>query len=201
MSFSFSLEHLFFFFDISERLDLSKSIFLNFRKEWIDIFYQTWRNLKKGTKGRIPYNLAPVIIYLYLKTRTFPIDHLTLVRLSRMNINDFKDILIDFYNYFKDYHKRDRKICVYRKIRRIGMQSNFGLKFNTCAIEMLMNYWSQIKNYRENIIAGIICQFIIKKLHINPIHIYKINKKLRNKEAIINLIIKNNLMIKTSENC
>jgi len=96
-----------FFFDISERLDLSKSIFLNFRKDWIDIFSQTWRNLKKGTKGRIPYNLAPVIIYLYLKAITFPIDHLTLVRLSRMNINDFKEVLSDLRNYYEDYYNKN----------------------------------------------------------------------------------------------
>lgn len=96
-----------FFFEITEQLDLSKSIFLNLRKEWIDIFYQTWKNLKKGTKGRIPYNLAPVIIYLYLKARTFPIDHLSLVRLSRMNINDFKEVLSDLRNYYEDYYNKN----------------------------------------------------------------------------------------------
>lgn len=60
-----------------------------------------------------------------------------------------------------------------------------------------MNYWSYVKNHRENIIAGIICQFVVDKLNINPAHIHKINRKLRNKELIINVIIENNLMIKT----
>jgi len=55
----------------------------------------------------MPHNLAPVIIYLYLKARTFSIDHLTLVRLSRMNINDFKEVLSDLRNYYLDYYNKN----------------------------------------------------------------------------------------------
>jgi len=44
------------------------------RNEGIDIFGRVWRYLKKGTKGRVPEKLAPVILYMLLKANEINID-------------------------------------------------------------------------------------------------------------------------------
>jgi len=80
------------------------------RNECIDIFGRVWRNLRKGTKGRIPEKLAPVILYILLKANEIVIDLEKYIDKIEIEKTEFKEILMEALSYYPSHAKKDDRI-------------------------------------------------------------------------------------------
>lgn len=80
------------------------------RNKCIDIFRRVWRYLKKGTKGRIPEKLAPVILYMLLKTNEIGIDLKKYIDKTKIEKTEFKEILLEALSYYPSHAKKDNQI-------------------------------------------------------------------------------------------
>ena len=93
---------------ILSALHLSKFL----RNECIDIFGRVWRYLKKGTKGRIPEKLAPVIIYVLLKANEINIDLEKYIDKIKIEKTEFKEILMEALSYYPSHAKKDNRFFI-----------------------------------------------------------------------------------------
>jgi len=80
------------------------------RNECIDIFGRVWRYLMKGTKGRIPEKLAPVILYMLLKANEIDIDLKKYIDKTKIEKTEFKEILMEALSYYPSHAKKDNRI-------------------------------------------------------------------------------------------
>lgn len=80
------------------------------KNECIDLFGRVWRYLKKGTKGRIPEKLAPVIIYMLLKANEIDIDLKKYIDKTKIDKTEFKEILMEALSYYTTHAKKDNRI-------------------------------------------------------------------------------------------
>jgi len=80
------------------------------KNECIDIFGSVWRYFKKGTKGRIPEKLAPVIIYMLLKANEIDIDLKKYIDKIKIEKMEFKEILMEALSYYTSHAKEDKRI-------------------------------------------------------------------------------------------
>ncbi len=80
------------------------------RNECIDIFRRVWRYLKKGTKGRMPEKLAPVILYMLLKANEIGIDLKEYIDKTKIEKTELKEILMEALRYYPSHAKKDNRI-------------------------------------------------------------------------------------------
>ena len=80
------------------------------KNECIDIFGRVWRYLKKGTKGRIPEKLTPVILYMLLKANEINIDLEKYIDKIKIEKTEFKEILMEALSYYPSHVKEDNRI-------------------------------------------------------------------------------------------
>ncbi len=80
------------------------------RNESIDIFGRVWRNLRKGTKGRIPEKLTPVILYMLLEANEINIDLEEYIDKTKIEKTEFKEILMEALSYYPSHAKKDNRI-------------------------------------------------------------------------------------------
>ncbi len=80
------------------------------RNECIDIFGRVWRYLMKGTKGRVPEKLAPVILYMLLKANEINIDLKKYIDKTKIEKTEFKEILLEALSYYPAYAEKDKRI-------------------------------------------------------------------------------------------
>jgi len=80
------------------------------KNECIDIFGRVWRYLKKGTKGRIPEKLAPVILYMLLKANEIGIDLKEYIDKTKIEKTELKEILMEALRYYPSLAKKDNRI-------------------------------------------------------------------------------------------
>ncbi len=80
------------------------------KNECIDIFGRVWRYLKKGTKGRIPEKLAPVILYMLLKANEIGIDLKEYIDKIKIEKTELKEILLEALSYYPSHAKKDNRI-------------------------------------------------------------------------------------------
>ncbi len=80
------------------------------KNECIDIFGSVWRYLKKGTKGRIPEKLAPVILYMLLKANEIGIDLKEYIDKIKIEKTELKEILLEALSYYPSHAKKDNRI-------------------------------------------------------------------------------------------
>jgi len=93
---------------IQTTLNLSEFI----KNECIDIFGRVWRNLRKGTKGRIPEKLAQVILYMLLKANEIGIDLKKYIDKIEIEKTEFKEILMEALSYYPSHPKKDNRIFI-----------------------------------------------------------------------------------------
>ena len=75
------------------------------RKECINIFGRVWRYLKKGTKGRVPEKLAPVILYMLLKANEINIYLKNYIDKTKIEKTELKEILMEALSYYPPHAK------------------------------------------------------------------------------------------------
>lgn len=80
------------------------------KNECIDIFGSVWRYLKKGTKGRIPEKLTPVILYMLLKANEINIDLEKYIDKTKIEKKEFKEILMEALSYYPSQAKKNNRI-------------------------------------------------------------------------------------------
>lgn len=80
------------------------------RNECIDLFGRVWRYLKKGTKGRVPEKLAPVILYMLLKANEINIDLKKYIDKTKIEKMEFKEVLMEALSYYPSHAKKDNLI-------------------------------------------------------------------------------------------
>jgi len=79
------------------------------KNECMDIFGRVWRYLKKGTKGRVPEKLAPVILYILLKANEIGIDLKKYIDKTKIKKTEFKEILMEALSYYPSHAKEDNR--------------------------------------------------------------------------------------------
>jgi len=156
-------------------------------------FKNVWKNLKKGTKGRAPEKLVPVILFMVLKVKAINFDFLKFQSILNVNKNDFKEILMEAARYYPAYAKRDRKQLILKKINEICEYFNFNKDFIQIANNILLKFWPFIKNTKDDVIAGVVGTLAIIAKDINSVSISSICDKIGIKMSTINYQVKNHI--------
>jgi len=80
------------------------------KNECIDLFGRVWRYLEKGTKGRVPEKLTPVILYMLLKVNEIGIDLKEFIDKTKIEKTELKEILMEALRYYPSHAKKDNRI-------------------------------------------------------------------------------------------
>jgi hypothetical protein len=131
--------------------------------------------LNPGTKYRAPEKLVPIMIYLVFKLQNLSINEAKLLEVSNISKKDFNAFKLQIYNFFPQYQDRDRKSYILQKISEITEHFQLGMGFFFQCKKILFRLWDNIKNTKDNVIAGLIasisllCSFKDKDVSVSSI--------------------------------
>lgn len=181
-------------------LDLIKEAFsdLEVRKEkhiteCFSEYNKIYRRLKKGTKCRASHKLAPVVVFLFLKTNNFNISLTEYLKKMSYEPKEFKSVLKQVVSHYPSYLKRDRKGIIVKKLVLIKKYYSFPPRFIERSERILNAFWSQISNTKEDVIVGVACILTIIQMGIKGISFSQICKKVGIELSTVHYQVKHNI--------
>ena len=167
---SFKLDHLNFLHSIKDRF---KSIQEEVRIETRRIFnclnlpgsYQRivfknvkniWKQLRPGTKYRNIEKLVPIVLYYTLILENICIKRLKLLEISKISKKEFNDFSFQVLDFIPEYQERNRQEYVTLKILEITESFELGMHFFYQSKKIMHKLWEQIKNTKDDVIAGLV---------------------------------------------
>jgi len=166
---------------------------ISLKSDCIFVFKNVWKNLKKGTKGRAPEKLVPVILFMVSKVKAINFEIPHFINILNVSKSDFKEILMEASRYYPAYARRDRKQLILKKINEICLSFNFNNDFIKIANIILLKFWPFIKNTKDDVIAGVVTTLTITAKNINSVSISSICDKIGIKMSTINYQVKNHI--------
>ncbi len=160
------------------------------KKGGLIIINKVWNKLEKGSKGRNPEKLTPVILFMLLKVKAININLVEFFDAIRCDIGDFKDILMSASLHYSAYIRRDRKQLIKKKISEITEYFNLDKSFFNSANRILSKFYPLIKNTKDDVIVGVVSALSIIGLDINTVSVSKLCEKIGIKMSTINYQVK-----------
>ncbi len=117
--------------------------------------------LKPGTKYRTPDKLVPLTIYLVFKFQNVSINEAELLEISKILKKDFNAFKLQILHIFPQYQVRNRKKYILQKLTEISEHFQLGMTFYFQCKKILYKLWDNIKNTKDDVIAGLIASISI----------------------------------------
>ncbi len=175
---------------IFEALQLPKSL----KEDIFMKFVKIRAILGNGTKYRNPDKLVPIIIYIGMKLRKYPIRQDEILNVSKISKREFNAFLLQISNYIPEYRCRDRKTYVSQKLLEISEKFGLGMDFYCDCRVILEKLWDLFKNTKEDVIAGVIASIKILCSEINDVNINSVCSHLQIRMSTIQAQIKKNII-------
>jgi len=132
-------------------------------------------SLNPGTKYRSPEKLVPITIYLVFKFHNISINEVELLEISKISKKDFNAFKLQIFYFFPQYQERNRKKYIMQKLSEISAHFQLGMVFYFQSKKILFKLWDNIKNTKDDVIAGLIasisilCSFKDKNVSVSSI--------------------------------
>ena len=132
-------------------------------------------SLNPGTKYRSPEKLVPITIYLVFKFQGVSINEAELLEISKISKKDFNAFKLQIFYFFPQYQERNRKKYILQKLSEISAHFQLGMIFYFQSKKILFKLWDNIKNTKDDVIAGLIasisilCSFKDKNVSVSSI--------------------------------
>ena len=115
-----------------------------------------WEQLRPGTKYRNIEKLVPIVLYYSLKLENICIRRLKLLEVSKISKKEFNDFSLQVLKFISEYQERNRQEYIFQKILEITESFGLGMPFFYQSKKILHKLWEQIKNTKDDVIAGLV---------------------------------------------
>ncbi len=160
------------------------------RCECFRLFQEIRGKFKAGVKFKGPENLAPIIIYIFFKVKGYSINAGDLRKALGIERRHFLDGMKKVIPFYPAYSRRDRKIIILDKIRKVRSHFNLDSEFIKNSELILKNCLYRINPSSEEVMAGAACILSLMKIGLDSINFNEVCKKTGTRECSVGNYLK-----------
>ena len=114
-----------------------------------------WEQLRPGTKYRNIEKLVPIVLYYSLRLENISISRLKILEITNISKKEFNNFSLQVLEFIPEYQERNRQEYIVQKILEITESFGLGMSFFYQSKKILHKLWEQIKNTKDDVIAGL----------------------------------------------
>ncbi len=201
---SVKLEYLNFLHSIKDRFKTiqekvkieTRRIFncLNLPRSYQKIIFKrvkdVWKQLRSGTKYRNIEKLVPIVLYYTLRLENICIRRLKLLEVSKISKKEFNDFSLQVLKFIPEYQERNRQDYITHKILEITESFELGMPFFYQSKKIMHRLWEQIKNTKDDVIAGLVTSISALCSYNEVVNIFSICNRLGIRMSTIQFQVK-----------
>ncbi len=149
-----------------------------------------WKQLRPGTKYRNIEKLVPIVLYYTLRLENICIRRLKLLEVSKISKKEFNDFSLQVLKFIPEYQERNRQEYITHKILEITESFKLGMPFFYQSKKIMHKLWEQIKNTKDDVIAGLVTSISALCSYKKVVNIFSICKRLGIKMSTIQFQVK-----------
>ncbi len=149
-----------------------------------------WKQLRPGTKYRNIEKLVPIVLYYTLRLENICIRRLKLLEVSKISKKEFNDFLLQVLKFIPEYQERNRQEYITHKILEITESFELGMPFFYQSKKIMHKLWEQIKNTKDDVIAGLVTSISALCSYNEVVNIFSICNRLGIRMSTIQFQVK-----------
>jgi len=154
-------------------------------KEYFLVLQDIYKKVRgRGAFGRL-HKLAPVVAYLFLKSKGYEVKKSDLMQGTDITIKEFAKRLNFIASIFPAFLKRDKERIVLDKLQRVQAHFNLSDEFARASLELFQSFYPCLKTTTESVAAGEICVLTAFKLGLEKPTCCRICRFLRISDSTV----------------